>query len=183
MSNKKIRKEDVDFRRISVYAEDIIFAERLKEDFIKSSHTCKSKYTVDLLEYALDQKERLVEIDKTLNIVSDIFNELKVLSNKINFIKDSSSIDECVNEFSKVLNNWSKRLNKNYQVNNRYLNNVIRNQEELAKMLGFIINFNMEVNNKNFLKGNVLKLEDINNGKYDEIPSRFHVGKEEKIDG
>ena len=40
-----------------------------------------------------------------------------------------------------------------------------------------IINFNLEVNNKSFLKGNVLKLEDINNGKYDVLPERFSVTK------
>lgn len=44
-------------------------------------------------------------------------------------------------------------------------------------MLAFIINFNLEVNNKSFLKGNVLKLEDINNGKYDVLPERFSVTK------
>lgn len=183
MSNKKIKKEDVDFRRISVYSEDVIFAEKLKEDFIKSSYTCKSKYTVDLLEYALNQKNKPAELDKTLNIVSEIFKELKYLSNEIKLIKNNKSIDECVSEFTNFLSNWCDRLNKNYQYNNRYLNNVIKNQEELAKMLSFIINFNMEVNNKSFLKGNVLKLDDINNGKYDEIPSRFNVGKDVRIDG
>ena len=50
-------------------------------------------------------------------------------------------------------------------------------------MLAFIINFNLEVNNKSFLKGNVLKLEDINNGKYDVLPERFTISKDVNYSG
>ena len=183
MSNKKIKKEDVDFRRISVYADDVIFSERLKEDFLKSSYTCKSKYATNLLEYALDQKQKPKDLEKTLDIVSEIFKELKVVSNKIKDINDSASIDECVSKFINLLNNWCDRLNKNYQANNRGINQILTNQEELSKMLAFIINFNLEVNNKSFLKGNVLKLEDINNGKYDVLPERFTISKDVNYSG
>lgn len=183
MSNKKIKKEEVDFRRISVYSEDVIFAERLKEDYLKSSHTCKSKYTVDLLEYALDQKEKPKELEKTIDIVSEIKKELKVVSDKIKDIQDSDSIDKYVNEFIDLINKWMDRLNKNYQANNRNLTQILKNQEEMSKMLAFIINFELEVNNKNFLKGNVLNIKDINEGKYDVLPERFDVSKDVNASG
>ncbi len=178
MSNKKINKEDVDFRRISIYLDDVIFSERLKQDYLKTSYNCKSKYTVDLLEYALDQKEKPQEMEKTINIVSEINKEIKVISSKIKQIKNNDSIDECVNEFLKALNNWGDRLNKNYQANNRGITQILLNQDELSKMLAFIINFNLEVNNKSFLKGNVLNSSDIINGKYDTLPERFKIAKE-----
>lgn len=133
MSNKKIKKEEVDFRRISVYADDVILAERLKEDYLKSSYNCKSKYTIDLLEYALDQKQKPKDLEKTLDIVSEIFKELKVVSTKINDINDSASIDECVSKFTNLLNNWCDRLNKNYQANNRGINQILTNQKNYQK--------------------------------------------------
>ncbi len=181
MSNKKINKEDVDFRRISIYLDDVIFSERLKQDYLKTSYNCKSKYTVDLLEYALEQKEKPQAIEKTIDIVSEISEinkEIKVISSKIKEIKNNDSIDECVNEFLKALNNWGDRLNKNYQANNRGITQILLNQDELSKMLAFIINFNLEVNNKSFLKGNVLNALDISNGKYDTLPERFKIAKE-----